>query len=127
MLKIKNINSLRILRFPKSSYIKPRYVTPQSLTQKMCICVCMCTSTHLSTRLWLILSNLNYGILCGILVGMGGGQGRLDKLQEIGHHLSDQLRLECIRMAAADQQNYSNTEDAWDAKNQQWCSVQVLN
>lgn len=75
MLKIKNINSLRILSFPKSSCIKPRYLTPQSLTQKMCICVCMCTSTHLSTHLWLILSNLNYGILCGILVGMGGGAG----------------------------------------------------
>lgn len=66
------------------------------------------------------------GSFVGAWLGWDRVQGRLDKLQEIGHHLSDQLRLEYIRMAA-DQKNYSNTEDAWDTKNQQWCAVQVLN
>lgn len=55
------------------------------------------------------------GSFVGSWLGWEGVQGRLDKLQEIGHHLSDQLRLEYIRMAA-DQKNYSNTEDAWDTK-----------
>lgn len=43
---------------------------------------------------------------------MGDGvQGRLDKFQETGGHLSEQLNLEYIRVAA-DQKSYSNIEDA---------------
>lgn len=58
---------------------------------------------------------------------MGDGvQGRLDKFQETGGHLSEQLNLEYIRVAA-DQKSYSNIEDAWDRENQQWFPVWVLN
>ena len=86
----------------------------------MCMNTCVPTHMHrhLSARERLMLSTLKYGIFCGIRVRMRWGQGGLDRFQELGHHPSQQLQREFIRVAA-DQNNYSSTEDAWDRENHQ--------
>lgn len=94
---------------PKSSYIKPGYVTPQLLTQKMHVymCACMCTQVPkytfmVDTDQPKITRDLLYDPRWRWEV-----QGRSDKLQETGGHLSEQLKLEYIRVVS-DQRNYAN-------------------
>ena len=82
---------------PKSSCIKPRYLTPQPLTQKLHVYMCACMCTQVPKYTFMVDTNQptqnNQGSIVRSL-------GRLDKLQETGGHLSEQLKLEYISVVS---------------------------
>ena len=93
---------------PKSSCFKPGYLPPQPLTQKMHVYMCACMCTEVPKYTFTVDTDQSK-ITRDLLYNpwrRWGVQGRLDKLQKTGGHLSEQLNLEHIRAVSV--QNYSN-------------------